>query len=80
MLLENHARTFGERLSKIEASRKKTGRLQDRAVVGDQISESAGTGERAVSASGRRDEGVYINSLRQAIGEVEVARGSRFAL
>ena len=39
-------------------------------------SAGAGTGERAGSAPGRRDEDVNINSLLRTFGEVEVARGS----
>ena len=47
--LQNQARTFEKRLSKIEASREGTGGLQEGSVGGDQplYSEGAGTGERA---------------------------------
>ena len=60
-----------------------TSGLQEGSVSGLQPlhPEDAGTGERAGSASpSRRDEGVIIKSLRQTIGEVEVAGGSSLAL
>lgn len=66
-LVKTQARTFEERLARIEAIRKSTGGWEEVPVGGDQPScpEGAGTGELAGSASGHRG-GVITDSLLPA--------------
>lgn len=80
-LLGAQTRISIESLSRVEASQESRGGRIELSISEDQASYPAGAAaeERAQSPSGRRG-GATTGSLLPAVDEVEVARGSTFAL